>query len=353
MNFIDTRAATAPSGPATMTGQKVINLALQGGGSHGAFTWGVLDRLLEDERIAVEGISATSSGAINAVVFADGLAAGGREGARAALRQFWKRLSEIATSGIFQPSPLDRISPDFGLDRSPGYLFIDALSYFFSPYLLNPLDYNPLRDLLEELVDFKRLREVRPVKLFLCATNVRTGKVKVFGSEDICAPHVLASTCLPLLMRPVEIDGEHYWDGGFSGNPAIFPVIYECDARDIIMVHVTPADRPDLPATSHAAMNRIQEIAFNSSLIREMRAITFVTRLIDDGQYSDGKRILMHVIEAEDVTRQLSNSSKLNGDWSLLSYLYTIGRERADKWLKCHFDSLGVKSTVDLEAKYF
>ena len=222
--------------------QKTVNLALQGVGSHGAFTWGVLDRLLEDERLSFDGISATSAGAVNAVVLAYGLAAGGREQAKSALQNYWRRLSEMTSTGIFQPTVLDQMSGNFGLDLSPGFMFVDALSHFFSPYELNPLKYNPFKDLLDEVVDFELLRRQKLIKLFLCATNVRSGKVKIFGSEELRSDHVVASSCQPIMMHAVEIDGEYYWDGGFMGNPAIFPVIYACEARDIVLVR-SHADR--------------------------------------------------------------------------------------------------------------
>ena len=332
--------------------QKTVNLALQGVGSHGAFTWGVLDRLLEDERLSFDGISATSAGAVNAVVLAYGLAAGGREQAKAALRTYWQRLSEMTSTGIFQPSVLDQISGNFGLDLSPGFMFVDALSHFFSPYELNPLKYNPFKDLLDEVVDFELLRRQKLIKLFLCATNVRSGKVKIFSSDELRADHVVASSCQPIMMHAVEIDGEYYWDGGFMGNPAIFPVIYACEARDIVLVHLTPTERPGTPMTATAIYSRMQEVAFNSSLMREMRAVAFVTDLIDSGKMADGKRMLIHAIDGEDVIATLSNSSKLNGNWGFLTYLHKTGRERADQWLKANFDRIGVETTVDMRARY-
>jgi NTE family protein len=352
-SFASTGGLPSGSTSADSTQLKVINLALQGGGSHGAFTWGVLDRLLADERLVIEGITATSAGAINAVVLADGLAAGGREAARKSLRSFWHKMSEWAFGGIFTPSFIDKAHPSFGLEHSPGYLFMEALSYYSSPYQFNPFNYNPLKTLLEAVVDFERVRRQRTIKLFLSATNVQTGKLKIFHGETISTEHVLASTCLPLLMHAVEVDGEHYWDGGFAGNPAIFPVIYECNARDVVLVHLTPAERPDVPIASRTIMNRMQEISFNSSLVREMRAVAFVTKLIDDGKWTDGKRMLIHAIESEDVVRELPASSRLNGDWELLSRLHETGFNRADNWLAANFDRIGVESTVDLSAKYF
>jgi len=337
---------------AIVAGQKLVNLALQGVGSHGAVTWGVLDRLLEEERLALDGISATSAGAVNAVVLAYGLSVGGREGAKTALSRYWRRMSAMASASIFQPSLLDKMSGKFGLDHSPGYLFVDMLSQFFSPYLLNPLNYNPLKNLLDEVVDFERLRRHPVVKLFLCATNVRSGKVTIFGSEELRSDHVLASSCQPLMMHAVEINGEHFWDGGFMGNPAIFPVIYGCEARDIILIHLTPTERPENPTTSRAILSRMQEVAFNSSLMREMRVVAFVTKLIDDGNIAGGKRILIHSIDGEDVIGPLSNSSKMNSDWDFLLHLHKIGRERADQWLKSNFNRVGVETTVDLKSRY-
>jgi NTE family protein len=333
--------------------EKVVNLALQGGGSHGAFTWGVLDRLLEEKRLTIEGITATSAGAVNAVLVAHGLATGGNEEARSALRNFWQRISAAASHGVFQPSLIDKMNGNFGLEHSPGYLLMGALSCFASPYQLNPFDYNPLKNLLEEIVDFARLREQPVVKLFLCATNARTGKPKIFKGDELQLDHVLASACLPLLTRAVEIDGEHFWDGGFAGNPAIFPVIYRCEAPDVIMVHLTPTERPDLPTTSYEIINRMQEISLNSSFMGEMRSLALITKLIDDGRVAGGKRMLMHLIDAEDVIREFPGSSRLNCDWDFLLHLHDIGRQRADQWLASNFDNLGVRSTVDLRAKYF
>jgi len=353
MNVSEQKDDAARSGPGQGAGQKVVNLALQGGGSHGAFTWGVLDRLLEEERLNFEGVSATSAGAVNAVVLADGLAAGGREGAKKALRLFWHKVSALASRGVFRPSPLDKANPGFGLEHSPGYLFMESMTYFASPYQMNPFNYNPLKDMLAEAVDFERVRRQQTVKLFICATNVETAKVKVFEGKDIDAARVLASACLPLMMQAVEVDGEHYWDGSFSGNPAIFPLIFECAARDIMMVHITPAERPGVPTTSPSIMNRMQEISFNTSLIREMRAIAYLTRLMDAGKMDGDKRTRVHLIEAEDLIRELSWSSRLNGDWDFLMHLHKMGRARADKWLAANFDRIGVESTVDLQKKYF
>jgi NTE family protein len=284
---------------------------------------------------------------------ADGLAAAGREGAKNALRLFWKKVADLSSRGLFRPSLVDKANPDYGLEHSPGYLFVESLTYYASPYQMNPFNYNPLREMLAEAIDFERVQQQRAVKLFLCATNVETAKVKVFAGKDVRVEHLLASTCLPLMMQAVEIDGDHYWDGSFTGNPAIFPLVYDCEARDILMVHITPSERPGVPTTSPSIMNRMQEISFNTSLIREMRAIAYVTRLMDAGKVEGGRRMLVHLIEAEDLIRELSWSSRLNGDWKFLTHLHEMGRERADKWLNANFDRVGLESTVDLQAKYF
>ena len=353
MNYLDKEGTAAGPRSEAVSGQKVVNLALQGGGTHGAFTWGVLDRLLEDERLSFDGITASSAGAVNAVVLASGLAAGGRDGAKTALRAFWERLSAEAGRSIFQPSLIDRLSAKHGLEHSPGFLVMEALSFVASPYQLNPFNINPFKRLLEETVDFDLVRRQQSVRLFICATDVRTAKIKVFSGDTLSTDHVLASTCLPLLMHAVQIDGEYYWDGGYAGNPAIFPLIYECVSQDIVMVHITPAERTDVPTTSSTIMNRMQEIAFNTALIREMRAVAFINRRIDDGTMVKGKAMRVHVIEAEDLIRDLSSSSRLNGDKGFMEYLFQSGRQRATDWLRDNFDRVGVELTVDLEEKYF
>jgi NTE family protein len=333
---------------------KVANLALQGGGAHGAFTWGVLDCLLNEPRLELEGISATSAGAINAVVLAHGLTVGGRAGAASALADFWRRVATEAERGGLQPSWFDRLTHNYGLEHSPAYLLFDLMSRMFSPYQFNPGNYNPLAKLLERTVDFDRLRRDCPIKLFLSATNVRTGKVRVFTNEEICVKRVLASACLPLFWQAVEIDGEHYWDGGYMGNPALFPLIYGCKSRDIIVIHINPIERPDIPRTALEIINRINEISFNSSLFREMRAIAFVTKLIDDGAVAAGslKRMLMHSIHADDVMQNLRPMSKLNADWEFLTRLHDIGQDRAAQWLEGNIDKVGIESTIDIRSKY-
>jgi NTE family protein len=333
---------------------KKVNLALQGGGAHGAFAWGVLDRLLEDGRLSFEGISATSAGAMNATVTAYGLTIGGREGARKVLAEFWQRISEAAAVSPLQPSFIDKFTQNHSLDMSPAFVMFDLMTRLLSPYQFNPMNQNPLKEVLEETVDFERLRRDNVVKLFLCASNVRTGKVKIFDNKELCAEAVLASGCLPFLFQAVEVNGEHYWDGGYMGNPAIFPLIYSCETTDVVIIHLNPIQRDELPQTARDIMNRLNEISFNSSLMREMRAIAFVTKLIDSGELKSEnmRKVLIHGIEAEDVMRKLGVTSKLNGDWNFLTHLRDLGRDSAGKWLERNFDQINRESTIDIRAKY-
>jgi NTE family protein len=334
---------------------KTLNLALQGGGAHGAFTWGVLDRLLEEPRIDFEGVSATSAGAMNACVMAYGLVEGGREGARKALTNFWRRISHAAAYSPIQPTPAERFFGNFSMENSPAYFAFDLMTRLFSPYQFNPLNFNPLRQVLEQSVDFDVLGSQRcRIKLNICATNVRTGKVKVFSNDEITPDAIMASACLPFLFKAVEIDGEAYWDGGYMGNPAIFPLIYSCESPDVLIVHVNPMNRPEIPTTASEIMNRINEISFNSSLMREMRAIDFVTKLIDK-DLNGGlklKRMFIHSVCADEVTLKLGVASKLNADWGFLTGLRDAGREHAGQWLKGNFDSIGQRSSVDIHATY-
>ena len=333
---------------------KSINLALQGGGAHGAFAWGVLDRLLEDERVAFDGISATSAGAMNAAVVVFGLASGGREGARTALANFWRRVAHASSFSPLQPTFFDRLMHNHSLEMSPAFFMLDIMTRVFSPYELNPFNNNPLRKVLEQSVDFDILRRQKDVKLYLSATNVRQGKVRVFETSEITADVVLASACLPFMFQAIEIDGEPYWDGGYMGNPAIFPLIYHCDSRDVVIVHINPIMRSETPKTARDILNRINEISFNSSLMREMRAISFVTKMIDDGTIADKKmkRMLIHSIDAEEFMRKLGVSSKMNADWEFLTHLRDVGREQAESWLAANFDALNKSSTVDIDEKY-
>ncbi len=333
---------------------KTINLALQGGGAHGAFAWGVLDRLLEDERIAFEGLSATSAGAMNAVALAYGMTMGGREGAKTALTQFWRRVAHAGMVSPLQANWFEKLTHNHSLENSPAFVMFDLISRLYSPYQFNPMNYNPLRQVLEQTVDFEKLRKESALKLFLSATNVRTGKVKVFGNEEVSADAVMASACLPFLFQAVSIKGEDYWDGGYMGNPALYPLIYKCESRDIVVIHINPIERMETPTTARDILNRINEISFNSSLMREMRAIAFVTKLIDDGALDEGrmKRMLIHAIEGQDFMRDLGVSSKMNADWEFLTHLRDVGRERAEQWLEDNFFALNRRTSIDLGAMY-
>jgi len=354
MNQLRTKTKTARSRSQSAVATKKINLALQGGGAHGAFTWGVLDRLLEDPRIEIEGISATSAGAMNAVVMAYGLFSGGRDSARQALSQFWRRIAESAAFSPLQPTLWDRLAHNHSLEYSPAFMMFDVLTRLFAPRQFNPLNYNPLRDVLLDTVDFEALCTCDLIKLHLCATNVRTGKVRVFTNAELSADVVMASACLPFLFHTVEIDGEPYWDGGYMGNPAIFPLIYNCASRDVVVVHINPIMRDGVPQSAGDILNRINEISFNSSLMREMRAIAFVSKLIDEHKVSDPSlsRMHIHAIEAEEFMRELGVSSKLNADWEFLTHLFEVGRERAGAWVEANFDRLNVESTIDIREKY-
>jgi NTE family protein len=333
---------------------KRINLALQGGGAHGAYTWGVLDRLLEEERLEVEAISGTSAGAMNAAVFADGMGRGGRAEAKRALEAFWRNISEAARNGPLQPTAFDRLAGGWNLDHSMAFVAFDLLTRMLSPYQLNPTNYNPLRQVLEKSVDFARLEGCRAVKLFISASNVKTGKVRVFGCGEITPDVLLASACLPFLFQAVTIDGEPYWDGGYMGNPAIFPLIYGAESRDVVIVQINPLGCDRVPTSATEIMNRLNEISFNSSLMREMRAISFVTDLIDQGKLDSQqyKRINVHWIEAEEQMRGLGVSSKLNARMDFLLHLKEIGRDVADRWIATHFDAIGERSTIDIREKF-
>jgi len=335
--------------------RKPIALALQGGGMHGAFTWGVLDRLLEDGRLAIEGVSATSAGAMNATVLAYGLLHGGEAGARQSLHDFWIAVAESAEK--YNPlrwMPWLKGTHSFGLDHSHFYAFTDMLLRIFSPYQFNPQNLNPLRKVLESQIDFSVLRKHCPVHLFLCATNVETGKIRIFTGEDVSADAVLASACVPTLFQAVTIDGERYWDGGYMGNPAIFPLIYHCNTHDVVIVHINPIVRRGVAITAADILNRINEVSFNSSLMREMRAVAFVTELIQQGKVArdEMKEMLIHSIRSDDAMAALSVSSKYNADWDFLCGLRDSGRREADMWLVNNYRNIGQRSSIDIRREF-
>jgi NTE family protein len=340
-----------------MASPKKINLALQGGGAHGAFTWGVLDSLLADPRIEIEGISGASAGAINAVMLADGLARGGAQEARKRLADLWRAVSSNGDLSELERSVTDRLLAFFPFEGSPAQAWLDALSRFWSPYDFNPLNINPLKDLIERFVDFEALRSPGKLKLFISATNVFTGRLRVFPREKITAEVVMASSCLPMVFQAVEIDGIPYWDGGYMGNPAIFPFFRTTDTEDVLIVSINPLERNMTPRTQNEIMNRVNEITFNSSLIAEYRAIDFVTRLIDQGRLPRGKgageyrRINVHRIALDGAFKELTADSKLASDFVFFELLRNGGQRAGQDFLNRHFDDLGVRSTVDLAAE--
>src|ERR1700682_5561286 len=318
----------------------LIDLALQGGGSHGAFTWGVLDRLLEEPQLRIVAISGTSAGAMNAAVLADGWTDGGAEGARAALDKYWQRVSRAAAFSPLQRSPLDRLMGQWTLDTSPAYIAMDLMSRVLSPYDLNPLGFNPLRIILVESIDFERLAR-SPIKPFVTATNwrtgrgpnVRTGRGNIFRTTDIPADVLLASACLPTMFRAIEIDGEAYWDGGFVGNPTITPLIRESDAHDTLLVQINPRERQGTPRSAADILNRLNEISFNSPLMKELRMIALLRQVADPGTGEGARWAQMRTHRiATDLLTQFGASSKLNAEHDFLALLRTEGRRAASQF---------------------
>jgi NTE family protein len=336
--------------PASASRPLLIDLALQGGGSHGAFTWGVLDRLLEEPGLKIEGISGTSAGAMNAAVMASGLEHGGVDGARAALEAFWRATSEAARFSPLQRGPWEMLSGRWTLENSPMYMATELMTRMFSPYDLNPLNAHPLRDILAETVDFGCLAAA-PVQLFITATNVRTGTGRVFRNAEITPDVLLASACLPTMFQAVEIDGEHYWDGGYVGNPTITPLVRETDGRDTILVQINPIVRDTVPKTARDIMNRLNEVAFNSPLVKELRMIALLNKVADVG-HGEGARwaaMRIHRIASDRVT-EVDSTSKLITEWRFLQGLRDEGRRSAGLFLEAHGKDLGKRSTLDLDA---
>ncbi len=326
-----------------------IDLALQGGGSHGAFTWGVLDRLLEESWLKIDGISGTSAGAMNAAVLADGYAAGGADGARKALAAFWRGISDAARFSPFQRGPLDRMLGRWTLDNSPLFITMDLLSRLFSPYDLNPGNTNPLRNILGEMIDFDRLKE-SPVRLFITATNVRTGRGRIFRNADITPDVLLASACLPSLFQAIEIDGESYWDGGYSGNPTMTPLVRELESDDTILVPINPVERPGTPSSARDILNRLNEVSFNAVLLKELRMIAMLRKVVDPGHTEGARwaRMRIHMVRNK-LMSKLGYSSKLNAEWDFISMLHGEGRKAADTFLATDGKHIGKRSSIDLD----
>jgi NTE family protein len=351
------RAGAAKGSPLGLAGpkaEKTISLALQGGGAHGAFTWGVLDAILEDGRLAIEAITGASAGSMNAVVLAEGWIEGGPDGAREQLRTFWKRVSYDGALSPVQQRLFNGFLGYWSPEGSPAHLWLDTWTRNFSPYETNPLDINPLKDALEDLIDFSRVRSCRQTKLFVSATNVWTGKVRIFNGPELTADHVVASACLPSIFQAVEIEGEPYWDGGYVGNPALFPLFYETASDDILLVQINPIERRATPRTAHEIQNRLTEITFNGNLLRELRAVEFVGRLIEEGKLStdDYKRVFMHRIHGGAELDAYTASSRLNAEWGFVKQLKDLGRASARDWLADTYDHIGRRSTLDLRAAY-
>lgn len=341
--------ARKPARSSTGREPLLVDLALQGGGSHGAFTWGVLDRLLEEEWIAVEAASGTSAGAMNAAVMAHGHLQGGAAGAKHALETFWRRVSEAAALSPLKRGPLDVILGRWTLDNSPAYLAMDIATRIFSPYDLDFGMPNPLAAILSETVDFEALKHAE-IKLFITATNVHTGRPRVFRNADLSTDALLASACLPLMFQAVEIEGQAYWDGGYSGNPTMTPLIDECVSDDTIIVGINPVERPGVPKSARDILNRLNEVAFNAVLLKELQMMALLRSVAEPGndKTAHWARMRVHLIRSEMLTT-LGASSKLNAEWDFLTMLRDEGRAAAEAFLAQHGAALGQRSTLPIE----
>jgi NTE family protein len=330
---------------------KKIDIALQGGGAHGAYSWGVLDRLLDDERIEIDGICGTSAGAMNGVCAIYGLNKGGKNLAKHLLVKFWHRVSETGKNSVLQPSLIDKMMSKGNMDYSPGYRFFSMTAENLAPSQFNPLGFNPLEKILNELVDFEELHRFNPPKLFVCATNVLTCQPKVFGPSEISAKSVMASACLPYMYNAVEIDGEFYWDGGYMGNPPLEPLIENTvDTDDILLIQINPFKIKNVPSNIEEIKDRVNEISFNSSLLHEIRQIEFKRTLVEKGITLDGalKKTYLHSISADHDLSELNLSSKLNTSWDFLMHLKNLGYAACNKWLEENYDNIGKISTLKL-----
>lgn len=345
------RTAPVKGSPKSRRSAVLVDLALQGGGSHGAFTWGVLDRLLEVPWLKIDAISGSSAGAMNAAVLASGWISGGASGAREALDAYWERVATVAAYSPLQRTPLDRLLGRWTLDTSPAFIAFDLMARLLSPYDLNPHGFNPLEQILNASIDFAQLAR-SPVKLFVTATSVRTGRGRIFRNAEITPDVLLASACLPTLFQAVEIDGEPYWDGGYMGNPALFPLFYETMTDDILLVQINPLERRQTPRTAREIHNRLNEITFNSNLLRELRAVAFVKRLIDEGKLSpdEYKDVHLHRIDGGGVLDDYGASSKSKAQWDFFLQLRDAGRSTAQTWLAQHYQAIGVRGTLDLQS---
>jgi len=327
-----------------------IDLALQGGGAHGAFTWGVLDRLLEEKWLKIEGVSGTSAGAMNAAALISGYVSGDAQGARQSLELFWRRVSEAARYSPLQRSPMDVLLGRWTLDTSPIFIASDLISRLLSPYDLHPMDVNPLRRILTEVIDFEKLAQA-PIKIFVTATSVSTGRARIFRNAEVTADALLASACLPTMFRAIEIEGELYWDGGYSGNPTITPLVRECVSRDTILVQINPIERREQPRSATEIANRLNEVSFNAVLLKELRMIALLRQAANPGEKEGAQwaRMRIHRITSEMMTT-LSASSKLLAEWGFLCMLRDEGRRAASDFLARQGTNIGTRSTLDLDA---
>ena len=328
----------------------LVDLALQGGGAHGAYTWGVLDRLLEEPWLKFDGISGTSAGAMNAAVMAYGLEEGGVAGARDALAGFWRRVADAALLSPFRRGPLEILTGQWTLDYSPAFVAADIAARLFSPYTVNVGGGNPLQKVLEESIDFGKLAKAK-TKLFITATNVHTGRGRIFRNADMTPEVLLASACLPTMFQSVEIDGEPYWDGGFTGNPTITPLIRECTSTDTILVSINPIERPGTPRTAMEIQNRLNEISFNSPLIKELRMAALLRQVADPGSGEGAvwAKMRIHRVAGEEIMLQLGYSSKLLAEWAFFEMLRDEGRRAAETFLETFGDDVGVRSTLNID----
>jgi NTE family protein len=357
-SYLDTLTSWRVAGAAKSrpNAAKKVNLALQGGGAHGAFTWGVLDHLLADRRLEITGISGASAGAINAVMVADGLARGGPEEARKRLAGFWRAASAGGDLPPMQRAVADRLFTLLPFATTPIQNWLEAMSHYFSPYELNPLNINPLQDLIERFVDFDAVRDSE-LALYVSATNVHTGRLRIFPREKITADVVMASAALPFMFQAVEIEQVPYWDGGYMGNPAIFPFLQATEAEDVLVVQINPVARTATPRTSSEIINRLNEITFNSALISELRTMDFVNQLIDDGRLPHGtgdnqyRRLRIHRIDLGALGNRLTGRSKMKTDFDFFELLHRAGQRAARKFLDRHFDDIGRQSSIDLAAE--
>jgi len=327
-----------------------VDFALQGGGAHGAFSWGVLDRALQMPGMQLDGISGTSAGAMNAAVLADGYAEGGPDGARAALERFWRRVSDAATLSPLRRGPLDILLGNWTLDNSPMFVAMDLASRVFSPYDLGVAAFNPLRDILAGSINFGRLRK-SPIKIFITATNVQTGRGRVFRNAELTIDALLASACLPTMYKAIQIEGEPYWDGGYAGNPTITPLVRECNASDTILIQINPIHRPGIPRSARDILNRLNEISFNSPLVKELRMIALLRRASCPKKAESAlwARMRIHRITSDWMVK-LGASSKFIAEWRFLQRLRDEGRRCADAFIAAHGHDLGRRSSLDLDA---